>query len=152
MVGFNFRAPPTDEKLPGWLCALIMVVGAAAFWVGVFFALSFLMPASGAPAPFSMPPPEMTLTEEQMDRSRETYVPLDRIAEHCGSRLPLRGYNGQIVARPSIIACYVREEDRIYLPSDWASKAELKMLRIHEHAHRVFNWVHKCGDGREPRC
>lgn len=152
MPRFNFSEPPTDERYPGWVCAIILIVGAAAFWAGLVFALSFMMPASARQVPFSMPPPEMTLTEEQMDRSRETYVPLAKIAEHCGSRMPLRGYNGQIIARPEIIACYIRDEDRIYLPADWASKAELKMLRIHEHAHRVYNWVHKCGDGREPRC
>lgn len=81
-----------------------------------------------SPLEWARPPPAYTPSPAEIDRSVERFVPLYELRAICG--------------HPRALACYIPSKDLVYLPSDWPSKSELEILRIHEHAHRVKGWRH----------
>lgn len=94
----------------------------------------FLAIAAAAFA-IATPPPEMTPTEAQMDRSVEVVEPFAQVQRDCSFM--------KLTSRQTyFLGCYSLKLLRVYLPSDWPSKKEFDAIRRHEHAHRVFGWVH----------
>ena len=109
---------------------LLVILYSAGVWTGLVIGARTL---AGA---ILRPPANMTPTQAQMDPAHELWVPHVDVMALCRMALgnPPPGRYWQ--------ACYLRGADVAVLPSDWPSKSEARDLRIHEHAHRVFGWVH----------
>jgi hypothetical protein len=88
------------------------------------------------PATIEKPPAEYMVTKEQMDPSVEVYMPPIRVDQVCQMMGVTMGPGGRY-----LVACYVPENDTIYLPNNLKGSA-LEALRIHEHSHRVKGWRH----------
>lgn len=122
---------------------LLFVIGlCAGFWTCAILFFDSLVSAKEF-SPVERPPIEYRLTEEQMDPSKETRIPLRQLQDICPKKEPIRNYSGQIQYQVSVVGCYNSLTDKLYIPSDWASKKELFFIREHEWAHKVFKWKHK---------
>lgn len=126
---------PLDKRIV-WALVLLFCLGV---WTGVALAVRSAAGGWG----ILQPPANMTPTPAQMDASREVWVPFAEVAHYCGPNpAPTRDYRGRVRAYRTVLGCYLPRLDVVILPSDWPSRCEVQQLQVHEHAHRVFGWVH----------
>ena len=124
------------------IIAILAVGICAGFWACAILFFDSLVNAKDY-SPVERPPVEYRLTEEQMDITKETRIPLYKLQELCPKKEPIRTYSGQVQYYVSVVGCYNSYTDKMYIPSDWSSKKELFFIREHEWAHKVYKWKHK---------